>query len=210
MWLDPFFFWSVFWTSYWGFGIFFPRNYKTKTKHLRFQDMIRLVQKNMIWTLLFQYAFWFAFRNCVYDPQNVVYRFVLCALITEVLFWSLHKMFHIRMLYPYHKIHHDFVEPCALSAMYCHPLEAIFCNQLAVILGPIITGMTFHQKIAWAIIVAINTLKAHSGLRITGFNSRYHDIHHKINYANYGFLYLPDIFYGSAQIPNYKNKLRNS
>jgi sterol desaturase/sphingolipid hydroxylase (fatty acid hydroxylase superfamily) len=187
--------------------MWFPQQYKTKTK-VSWMQLMRRVQWNMVWTFVFQYVFYWVLKDITYDPQHFVYRVILCAIITEALFFVAHKLFHIRLLYPYHKIHHDFVEPCAVSAMYCHPLEAVFCNQLAIIVGPMITGMTFEQKMLWAIIVAVNTLKAHSGLRFPGFNSRYHDIHHKVNYSNYGFLYLPDIFYGSCALPDYKETKR--
>jgi methylsterol monooxygenase/4-alpha-methyl-delta7-sterol-4alpha-methyl oxidase len=142
------------------------------------------------------------------DPGWKLYRFIFSVIITEAIFFTMHKIFHTRKLYKYHKVHHEFIEPCALSSMYCHPLEAIFCNQLATVAGPMLTCMSFEENIIWSILIAINTLKAHSGLRISGFNSRYHDIHHSKQHKNYGFLYLPDIFYGSCVLPNYKTKTR--
>lgn len=208
--------WSVFWTTYWSLGFWFPRNYQTKHKNknseksVNFTNLISLVRKNMFWTLLFQYVFYFIFSPFRFDPGFRLYRFVISALITEIIFFTMHKIFHSRKLYKYHKVHHEITKPCALSAMYCHPLEAIFCNQMATIVGPIITCMSFQENIIWSILISINTLKAHSGLRWNGFNSRYHDIHHQHQYKNYGFLYIPDIYYGSCLLPSTSSKLSST
>jgi len=134
------------------------------------------------------------------DPHYSVWRFLISMMITEIVFFYTHKLLHYPRLYKYHSVHHEFIEPCASSAMYCHPIEAIFSNQLAVTIGPAILGMGLVEMAVWSTLSAINTIKAHSGLTTNYFNSRYHDLHHSKRNVNFGFLYLLDILHGTCDL----------
>jgi len=201
---DAFISWGAFWYSYFLLSMFFKFRYKTITKDIVYEDIFRNITKNMIFTGLFQPVLYLLVPKGILDPQYVIYRFVISALITEIIFFYSHYLFHHKSLYKYHKVHHEFVEPCALSALYCHPYEALFCNQLSTAVGPLITGMNTHELVIWSFLIALNVLKAHSGSKKPFFNSKYHDLHHKKRNINFGFLYFLDIFHGTCQLPKEK------
>lgn len=192
--------WGAFWTSYYLFALMFDFKHKT-TKYISTSDILSNVYWNMIWTGLFQPVLYFLVPRGIVDPNFVMYRFLVSVIITEFVFFYTHKLMHNKYLYRFHKPHHLFIEPCAFSAIYCHPIEAVLCNQLAITIGPIITGMGTYELMFWSSLTALNALKAHSGSRIPFFNSRYHDIHHSHHNVNYGFLYLLDIAHGTCKLP---------
>lgn len=198
---EAFMTWGTFWSSYFILSMCFDFRYKTIHKQLRYDDILDNINKNMIFTGLFQPFLYYIVPFGIVNPQYMIYRFVISAFITEILFFYCHYFFHHKVLYRYHKIHHSFVEPCAFSAMYCHPFEAMFCNQLSTVIGPLVTGMTLYESIAWSFLIALNVLKAHSGSKRDFFNSKYHDIHHKKHNKNFGFLYFLDIAHGTCLLP---------
>lgn len=192
----------VFWVTYYIFSLFFDFKYKT-TKYIKTDDIFQNVFWNMIYTGTFQSLFYFIIPQGMLDLQFVIYRFIVSVMITEVIFFYTRKLLHLTGLYKYYKPHHLFVEPCAFSALYCHPIEAVLCNQLAITVGPVITGMGLYEIMIWSALTAVNTLKAHFRSKRPFFNSRYHDIHHQEHNKNFGFMYLLDIAHGTCKLSTY-------
>lgn len=193
--------WFTFWTTYYTLSLFFDFKYKT-IKFITKENIFSTVWWNMIFTGAFQPLFYLTIP-VIFDPQYIIYRFIISVITTEIIFFYTHKLLHHPKLYKYHKPHHVFIEPCAFSALYCHPIEAVLCNQFAISVGPIITGMSTYELMVWSLLTALNTLKAHSGSKRPFFNSRYHDIHHQKHNRNFGFLYLLDIVHGTCELPSF-------
>lgn len=191
--------WGFFWGTYHILSLVLDSKYRTNTR-IGKADIYRVLFRNMKYTSVAQVAMFTLIPHGLLNPQYIVWRFLISMMITEVVFFYTHKLLHHPRLYRYHKVHHEFIEPCASSAMYCHPIEAIFSNQLAVTIGPAILGMSLVEMVVWSTLSAINTIKAHSGLRTNYFNSRYHDLHHSKRNVNFGFLYLLDILHGTCDL----------
>ena len=61
-------------------------------------------------------------------------------LISEVLFYHMHRLLHTKHLYRLvHKKHHHYKAPFALCAIYCHPFELVVGNLIPVTLGLVFT-----------------------------------------------------------------------
>jgi sterol desaturase/sphingolipid hydroxylase (fatty acid hydroxylase superfamily) len=192
--------WSTFWLGYYVFSFAFDKHYKT-LKNISDRDLQNTVFENMIVTGITHPIFYLLIPNGFLNPQFTIYRFMISMILTEIIFFYSHKLFHTKLLYKFHEKHHLFIKPSAFSALYCSTAEMVFCNQLSTIFGPIISGMNIWELSLWSLLCALNVLKAHSGSRLPFFNSRYHDLHHEKRKVNFGFLYVLDIIHGSCELP---------
>jgi sterol desaturase/sphingolipid hydroxylase (fatty acid hydroxylase superfamily) len=135
------------------------------------------------------------------DPVLPSLKEILITAITlitcvEIGFYYSHRLLHIKSLYQFHKTHHNYVTPIALSAIYSHPVEA-FVSSVCSIISPAfylrIHLSLFYLAIAigWA-----TTCRSHSGYG--GFDTRIsHDLHHSKNTGNYGLSGILDYLNGT-------------
>ena len=68
-----------------------------------------------------------------YNNQFILYKetvyFILNLAISEILFYTFHRILHHRLLYKhFHKVHHEFKQPIGISALYTHPVDAVLGN----------------------------------------------------------------------------------
>ena len=131
-------------------------------------------------------------------------KIMICPFLSEIIFFYTHKLGHISYIYKrVHKIHHEWVIPCAVSASYCHPLEFIFCNLATFIIPPFIVNLNGYAMRVWFILASLSVINSHSGYKYPNGSIRHKD-HHKYHNRNYGPLKILDSIYGT-EIP-IKNK----
>lgn len=130
----------------------------------------------------------FVMRKCALD-------LLLSIPMIDVFFFVLHKLFHTKYLYPYHKKHHEITAPIGISALYMSPIDMYFGNILPTVLPAYI--LHYHPiTIKILIFVAvINTIAiAHSGFRNV---SEFHDHHHSAFKYNFGTNLFMDRLFGT-------------
>lgn len=130
---------------------------------------------------------------------KAVWDFVISLLIIEVLFYYVHRLFHVPILYKrMHKMHHEWIAPVSVSSIYCHPIEYVFSNLLPVLMGPWLTGS--HITVAWiwySVIIGFTTLN-HCGYHFPFLPSNeFHDFHHAKFNQCYGSLGLLDYLHST-------------
>lgn len=131
---------------------------------------------------------------------DIFYCFIhLCIILfsSDILFYILHRIMHTPYLYKnFHKFHHTFKEPFALTNYYVDYSELLLFF-LPVMIPPIF--LHSHITVVWLsiIILNINGIIIHSGYNFTILSIKYnnnilefpcikeHDYHHK--YFNYNF-----------------------
>lgn len=203
--LEPIIAWFYFWFIYWIFGLIisFYCNYYNISKITRLKDVCINLIFNMFNTFI-SLNILLNIQFDIFSYWNIYYKFLFCIFITEFWFYHTHIMLHQKDMYiKFHKKHHEFKHPYALTAIYCTAYECIVCNVTAVCIGPILTGLKGYYLYIWTILVTLNTLIGHSGITIKlGKYYLYpnmHDIHHSDFLYNYGTLNLLDSMYSTIK-----------
>jgi len=129
--------------------------------------------------------------------QRLAGQTVFSLLVTECVFYHIHRAFHEnKWLYAHvHKIHHTWPAPVALVSTYAHPIEHTFCNLLSVFLGPVLCGAHPVVTTAYTLLFAIGAAGHHSGYWSDDMGM--HDMHHEMFNVNYGNAHILDYIYGT-------------
>ncbi|XP_072018717.1 fatty acid hydroxylase domain-containing protein 2-like [Amphiura filiformis] len=133
---------------------------------------------------------------------QVFLRDLICVILCyEFVFYYTHRLIHHRRIFKYfHKRHHEWTAPVALSAMYAHPLEFFFSN-IIVLMGPLITGCHTTVTFAWAVILPLEVLFSHSGYHLPFcLPPEFHDYHHIKVVNNYGIIGIMDYLHGTDRL----------
>ncbi|XP_058065089.1 fatty acid hydroxylase domain-containing protein 2-like, partial [Anopheles bellator] len=114
-------------------------------------------------------------------------------LVWDAALYYIHRMFHSRHFYQrFHKLHHEWRAPVALTGMYVSPFEFAISSMLPLYLGPAIMHCCLFTTTIWLTIVVWDNLGDHTGYHLPFLgSSEAHDYHHlNFNqcYGNFGLL----------------------
>jgi methylsterol monooxygenase len=153
------------------------------------------------WIVLYPLAQWRQVSCFLPLPSFTIFvrDIFLFLCIEEPLFYFSHRLLHTRYLYNrIHSIHHRFITPIAVAAIYAHPIEHIIANLLPVFAGPLIFGSHLSVITIWQVIATLSAVNTHCGYHLPFFPSpQAHDYHHKVFTANYGVMGLCDYLFGT-------------
>jgi len=125
---------------------------------------------------------------------NLVWQAPVAVLLTDALFYPLHRLVHHPRLYSFHATHHTWTRPIGMSALYADRLEHCVVN----VLPPLVAGMLARMDVPvlalWLAVASANTVMAHA---VEG----QHSDHHKVRNKNYGIgFYLVDRAMGTLKV----------
>jgi len=123
----------------------------------------------------------------------------------EIFFFYGHWMFHAnKFLYAkVHKVHHEFKAPCALAAVYCHPVELVVADFGPLGVGIVLFNHNLYFAAVFTTFAVLATQTHHCGFRWPwiaehGAQPDFHDYHHEKFTCNYGNLGFLDAIHGTA------------
>jgi len=131
-----------------------------------------------------------------YSGWHVLWQVPVIYVLSDVIFFTLHRLAHTRWLYRHvHRIHHEFESPVPESSLYAHPAEHLLVNAATVGIplrlvraDPILMG-------CWIAGASMNVVVTHA----TQTGNHMHTLHHQKRTVNYGITtYWMDTLFGTV------------
>jgi sterol desaturase/sphingolipid hydroxylase (fatty acid hydroxylase superfamily) len=124
-----------------------------------------------------------------------ILELVFTAIITEILFYSFHRIVHIPFLYKrFHKMHHSVKIPVSVATLYVDQWDMLFSNSIPLVFPAFfICSTTITSKI-WFIFILTESILSHAGYK---YLSEAHNKHHTDNNINYGNNLFMDRLFGT-------------
>lgn len=175
----------------------------------KFLKAVLVVLFNQIITVPFVYLFYhlYKYRGCSFARELPSFHWVLFeigmySLVEEFFFYYSHRLFHHPRIYKYiHKIHHEWVSPVSIAAVYCHPVEHLVSNVFPVLMGPLVMGSHVATSWLWFALAISTTLVSHCGYHLPLLPSpEAHDFHHLKFTQCFGVLGVLDWLHGTDAI----------
>lgn len=147
--------------------------------------------------LLHHTAYFLNFNEIPTNNERFLFSDIfIWIILSEVIFTCIHRLFHTKYLFKYHKQHHENNPSYSVSALDAHYLEFLFGNISTVLIPMIIFHGSDMSQLLWIIIATLSTVTAHH------FDGP-HKIHHTTYNCNYGQgLYLLDRIFGTYKEKN--------
>ena len=132
-------------------------------------------------------------------PGRLLLELAVLALLTELSFWSAHRLLHLPWWFRrVHHVHHRYRAARPIAATYMHPLEYVAGNIAPMVLGVLVVGAHPLSAALLTVLATLNIVVTHSGLHLPGLPwAVHHDWHHYKARGCYGALYVLDRLTGS-------------
>ncbi|CRL03989.1 CLUMA_CG017108, isoform A [Clunio marinus] len=104
----------------------------------------------------------------------------ICFYVFDFAFYVAHRILHSKYFYKrIHKIHHEWIAPVGVVAVYTHPTEHLITNLGSAMLGPVVVVAPISTVWVWFSTVIITTVTDHCGYHFPFLKSpQFHNYHH--------------------------------
>ena len=122
-----------------------------------------------------------------YNNNYFITNFILWLIITDFWFYFLHRLFHQKLLYKYHAVHHNYNYTFGIGAIYAHPIDFLVTNIFPVSFPIFWLSIPYkHTTIITIFSTCYTTIISHGGFKVNA--SKGHLIHHVKRKHNYGLI----------------------
>jgi sterol desaturase/sphingolipid hydroxylase (fatty acid hydroxylase superfamily) len=80
-------------------------------------------------------------------------------LCEDAYYYVLHRIFHLRAFYKYHKLHHRYTINVSIAAEYTHPVDFLVVSLVSIAVGPLILGKSLHFY-TWLLYFSLRTVES--------------------------------------------------
>lgn len=212
----PFFAVCIYYDFLYKYKIF--ESYRIQLPYNKYPEkklVLDTIEYDLIFLLLFgplSFSLTFNSKNN-FDPipnlWTIIFK-ILCGIyVFDICFYITHRFLHSKLLYKYHKLHHEYKITISWAATYSTIFELIFGNIPPTILPIIIFKYHPITSLFYYLYRQIETTVGHSGYDLPFYLSpliifkllpghyhqeRFHHFHHSKNDGCYGFYFIDTIF----------------
>ena len=198
------------------YGLF--KSYRIQSPYTKYPDS-ELVSNTVKYDLFLEFviaplSFFFTFNtnnNFEATPNlwTIVWQILAGIYTFDIAFYTTHRLLHTKMLYKYHKLHHEYKTSISWTAIYSSLFELIIGNLPPTALPLILYKMHPVTALFYYMYRQIETAVGHSGYDLPFYLSplgslkhlpghynqeRFHDFHHSHNDGCYGFYFIDALF----------------
>lgn len=156
-----------------------------------YKKMIPLVVINLLITYPFFYISNNYYKMINKNNNYFLYNFLLWLILSDIIFYTTHRILHTKKLYFIHALHHSYRYTFGLGAIYAHPIEFIFNNLCSLIIPILVIGIPYSQITYIIIGISFMTvILSHGGY----IKDQAHLVHHLKYRYNYSFFIMDYIF----------------
>lgn len=183
----------------------FKTQSEKQINYQNYNEAAKVVLRNQIITLplipILEMLIKYLGNDMSADNFPSMYRIIKDVLLAtcamDVLFYTAHYYSHSPVIYwRFHKIHHEWTSPVAVSAHYNHWLEHMILNFLIPSVSAVIVGCNFITMWIFCCISTLFVTATHSGYWIASATK--HDNHHRYFYCEYG-IFVMDYLMGTSR-----------
>lgn len=167
---------------------------KFKNKKRSVSETLDCVEK--IWPVVafnlvcINYPYFCLAANYIKDRERnqmgLIWNAIATFMIADFGTYAMHRLFHYnQFLYKhFHKLHHNFVYPIGMAALYAHPVDYLVVNLIPMTSSIFLLLPDDHSiKVITTFFVVVTVIQAHGGYTFMDKSHLLHHIHYKVNYG---------------------------
>ncbi len=97
--------------------------------------------------------------NEMHPFKVMIPQIYFCMLCEDAYYYVLHRIFHLRAFYKYHKLHHRYTINVSIAAEYTHPIDFLVVSLVSIAVGPLILGKSIHFY-TWLLYFTLRTVES--------------------------------------------------
>lgn len=165
-----------------------------KTKIIKeYKKMMPIVFLNIVISHPFFYLSKNYYKIINKNNNYFFYNFFLWLILSDIIFYTTHRILHTKKLYFIHALHHSYRYTFGLGAIYAHPIEFVLNNLCSLIVPILLLGIpSNHVTIIILLISFMTVVLSHGGY----IKDQSHLIHHLKYTYNYSF-FITDYIFGT-------------
>lgn len=130
---------------------------------------------------------WFSIFSVPITEMNStdIIRFAVSLIVYDIIFYHLHRLFHFKLFYRFHAVHHEWSFPIPISALDCSVIEYWVLNLFPAFASLYLCRVSYYTSLLASVFFVVNAVIAHSE---DGSSHSYHHLYRTVNYGTLGLM----------------------
>ncbi len=182
--------------GYWGSVAVCTRLYPRNVTVFALWCALEVIKNQVLFTPLIAGPLFYMWPESLDFRQNAIWQFPVMFVMSDVIFYHFHRLFHLPGMFQYHKKHHVWSRPLGMLALYADAAEHCIVNTVPPLLAAMLVKADFGCLLIWISLISVHTVISHS-------SEGEHYLHHRDRKVNFGTGFkICDRLYGTYKAPS--------